>query len=315
MQNLTIQESHAYDHMSLVRGGNFNLGTRIQEIISYLPAVGTPRNARNSSVVLSVPGGGVVVDAAEFLITDAEGDVDTYLFSTDSEKIYSGGEIVVDLTAYAVKASTTLTLAVQPTSGDTFTIGSEVYTFVPVGTDTAENEISIGANLAEAKANALASINGTGQYSVAHPLVKASAFVGNVSTITARAGGVAGNAIVSTETFAAEGNVFAGAALASGADATIDNAFTALVAAITANENSVISALKTGANEITFSAKIAGISGDDIMIDSTPLASGVDGTVGVAGKVMLDASYIYLCISANLISGKNWRRISLGTVY
>lgn len=48
---------------------------------------------------------------------------------------------------------------------------------------------------------------------------------------------------------------------------------------------------------------------------ATPLSGGVDGTVGDAGDILFDASYIYQCIAANTIADANWRRITLGAVF
>lgn len=47
----------------------------------------------------------------------------------------------------------------------------------------------------------------------------------------------------------------------------------------------------------------------------TTLAGGVDGTVGVQGQQYVGASYIYTAIADNTIADKNWRRVSLGSVY
>jgi len=44
----------------------------------------------------------------------------------------------------------------------------------------------------------------------------------------------------------------------------------------------------------------------------TPLANGVNGTVGVASEMLIDENYIYRCVAANTINGQNWRRIALG---
>jgi len=45
------------------------------------------------------------------------------------------------------------------------------------------------------------------------------------------------------------------------------------------------------------------------------LAGGVNGTVGAAGAMLYDTSYLYVASAANLVSGKNWRRITLGSAY
>jgi hypothetical protein len=106
------------------------------------------------------------------------------------------------------KAAGTLTVDTQPTIGDTFTIGGIVYTFTAVVDADTEGEVSIGANVAGAKLAIVAAINGTDGFNNPHPAVTASAFSGDVTTITARIPGEAGDAIGTTETFTAGTNIF-----------------------------------------------------------------------------------------------------------
>ena len=114
-------------------------------------------------------------------------------------------------------AAVNLTVDTLPTAGDTFTLGTKVFTFVASGAD-ADGEVNVGANLAAAQANIVAAINGTDGWNVAHGLVSAGAFAANVSNIRARISGVAGNSIASTETFTAVTNIFAAATLLLGVD-------------------------------------------------------------------------------------------------
>lgn len=108
----------------------------------------------------------------------------------------------------AVAAVGTLTLAAQPTAGDTMTIGTKVYTFVANGTADANGEISVGTDLPSAKTALIAAVNGTDGFNVANTLASAGTFSTNDLPITARTKGVAGSAIVTTETFTNAGNVF-----------------------------------------------------------------------------------------------------------
>lgn len=73
-------------------------------------------------------------------------------------------------------------------------------------------------------------------------------------------------------------------------------------------------------------AKVAGTAAHAITVAETfnsasnlfshdHLQNGVDGTVGVAGQTMADASYLYVCSADNTVADKNWRRISLGSAY
>jgi hypothetical protein len=282
--------------------------------------VGTPVNAVNATKTLTISG--VVVDGEKVTIGS-----DVYEFAADAAQTVSAeGNIPVDIEANTTKSSGTLTLATQPTSGDTMTIGGKVYTFVPVGTDTADGEISVGTDLATAKANVIASINGVDGISEPNEFVSISEFTVNDATITALAGGVAGDAIATTETFAAPGNIFGAGTLSGGADCSATNAVTALVAAITASDTEGVGAEDGAGDTVVLTADVAGVSGNSITISetmtngafaggATTLSGGVDGTVGTLNQRMMDTSYEYRCIAANTISGKNWRRISLGSAY
>jgi len=44
---------------------------------------------------------------------------------------------------------------------------------------------------------------------------------------------------------------------------------------------------------------------------SGTLASGVNGTVGEMGNMKYDATYLYVCVADNDITGKNWRKVAL----
>lgn len=108
----------------------------------------------------------------------------------------------------AVAAVGTLTIAAQPTAGDTMTIGTTVYTFVAAGSADTAGEISVGTDLATAKTAIIAAINGTDSVNTAHTLVSAGTFTVNNLTITAKTKGVAGSSIATTETFTSASNVF-----------------------------------------------------------------------------------------------------------
>jgi hypothetical protein len=206
------------------------------------------------------------------------------------------------------------------------TIGSKVYTFVPDGTDTADGEVSIGTDLASAQAAIVAAINGTDQYNEAHPLVSAADFVGNDCAITALIGGTAGNSIVSTETFSAGTNIFSGANLSLGADVSASDAVQALVDSIESFDTQGVNSENGAGDTVVLTAVTAGEAGNLIELeetlangsfanDDTTLTGGVNGTVGSEHKFMVDSSYLYVCVAENTVSGKNWRRISLGSAY
>lgn len=119
----------------------------------------------------------------------------------------------------AIKAQGTLTLALQPSNGETFSIGSKTYTFLSTLANT-DGAIQIGASLAQTQKNVVAAINLTGvpgsQYASATSLnadVIAADPVGNNIILCAKVGGTAGNSIATTETMLGAGNQFDAATL------------------------------------------------------------------------------------------------------
>ncbi|UYA98692.1 putative major tail structural protein [Xanthomonas phage vB_Xar_IVIA-DoCa5] len=123
----------------------------------------------------------------------------------------------------AVAASNTLTLGTQPTAGDTMTIGAVTYTFVAAVDFDAAGEIAIGSTLAHTQQNIRNALEGDDGINTEHPTAVIGVFSTNVATVTAKTAGVAGNSIVTTETFTAGGNVFSSGTLAGGADAIPGN--------------------------------------------------------------------------------------------
>lgn len=316
MNNLTNTELSVMNNITRVLNPNVSLGNRIQEIIGYLGKEGTPTNAVSASAILSI--NGVVIDGETVTIGN-----DVYEFVADTAKTVSDGNIPVDISSDTTASYGSLTMSVQPTSGDTVTIGDKTYIFVPVGTDTADAEVSIGANLSDAQTNLVAAINGTDGISNPHPLVSASDFSSDICTITALIGGIAGDAIATTETFTSSSNVFGAATLGSGADCSASDAVTALVAAIIASDTGIISTDGTGdtvvltaspgkaGNNISVSTTMANASfGDGV----TAMSGGVDGTVSSGVQFMVDSDYLYICIGDNTTSGQNWRKVTLSTL-
>lgn len=108
----------------------------------------------------------------------------------------------------AVASQGTLTLAVQPTVGDTMTVGATTYTFTTDGTADEAGEIDVGADLADAKALVIAAINGTDGNNTANATVSAGSFTGDDLPLTAKTKGTAGDLIVTTETFDSASNLF-----------------------------------------------------------------------------------------------------------
>lgn len=76
--------------------------------------------------------------------------------------------------------------------------------------------------------------------------------------------------------------------------------------------------------EQTVAAKVKGTAAESIATTSVlangawgavTLENGVDGTVGVARQVVLDASYLYVCTATNTVADTNWRKVDLGSAY
>lgn len=317
MNNLTSTELQIMNNITKVFNPNVGLGNRIQEIIGYLGKEGTPTNASSASATLSISG--VVVDGETVTVGD-----DVYEFVADTAKTVSDGNIPVDISNDTTASYGSLTMSVQPTSGDTVTIGDKTYIFVPVGTDTADAEVSIGVNLSDAQANLVAAINGTDGISNPHPLVSAGDFSSDICIITALIGGVAGDTIATTETFTSSSNVFGAATLGSGVDCSAGDAVTALVKAITASDTQGITGTDGTGDTVVLAASV-GEAGNDISISTTmvnasfvdsvtALSGGVDGTVSSGVRFMVDNTYLYICIGENTASGQNWRKIALSAL-
>lgn len=326
MDALTTAEVKTLNGISQAREKHLLLGALLQTMISSQPKTGTPVNAVNAAMVLTLTG--VVIDGETVTINNPLiAGSDVYEFLADAAQTKTApGNIAVDIQDHAAKATRVLTVDTKPTSGDTMTIGTRVYTFVPVGTANGNNEISIGADLAAAQVNIVAAINGSDGVNVPNTQVRAADFAANACTLTALVGGTAANAIATTETFTAGTNVFAGATMTGGTDCAASDAITHLVAAIIASDTQGVGAADGAGDTIDLTADVAGASGNDIALAETlangeftaaavKMAGGVNGTVGVVGGPLIDASYLYLCVADNTVSGKNWRRISLGAAF
>jgi hypothetical protein len=318
---LTAEEKKVLNQISEQRDRHVFLGDLLES--GPFVSAGTPVKFVSASKALTVSG--VVVNGETITISNpALGHVrDRYEFRTDAAQLVSEvGNIPVDISAHAVKASVTLSVEAQPTSGDKMTLGTKEYTFVPVGTDTADGEISIGADLAAAQANIIAAVNGTDEFNEPHPLVTIGEFASDDAVITALIGGTVGNAIASTETFTHVDNHFSGALLSNGANCSIQNAVDHLVETVTDEDTQGVLAVDSTGGVVTFSAAEVGTEGNDITIAetmangafagaATKLSGGVNGTPVYDGKQMVDSSYLYIYVEAL----EDWRRLTLGSAY
>ena len=322
MNKLTALELKILNGISQRLNPTVKLGTKIDEIIDCVGATGTPVNAVSATATLAVTG--ISLHGETITINNpAVAGVDVYEFLADEAQVKSAPDnIPIDITDVTVKASGTLTVDTRPTAGDTLTIGTKTYIFVPVGTANSAGEISIGADLAGAQAAIVAAINGTDGVNAPHPKVTAAAFAANASVITALIGGTAGNAIATTETFTAATNIFAAATLGSGTNCTAVNTAIAIIAAILAHDTQGVTASAGSGNDVVLSADVAGVIGNAIVASKTmanatvtTFTGGVDGTVATGMKIMVDATYMYVCLTGNTKAEKNWRRVSLGSAY
>ena len=122
---------------------------------------------------------------------------------SQSGGIHAGGQLTVD---------------VNPSDGDTFTIGTQTYRIMD--TPAQANDIQREAALADTQANMVAAVSLTGTEGVeyyAGTTRNTSAFLrsfsSDIAEVVAIDGGVGGNSIATTETFAAGSNVFDAATL------------------------------------------------------------------------------------------------------
>lgn len=159
-----------------------------------------------------------------------------------SSAFLTSGNIAVDLSGGSTVASQgTLTIAEPLTIDDDMTIGATVYVF-KAGATAAAGEIGIGADEAATKIAIVAAINGTDGFNTANASVSASAFAGDVTTLTALEPGTVGDAVATTEAptgLTHASNIFNAVTLGTttaGVDPTAGEAITAFAAALLADE-------------------------------------------------------------------------------
>ncbi len=329
MNNLTTKELKIFNNLSRVQSPSVSLGDKIQEIIGAIHGTsGSPVNAVAAQATLNV--GGVVTHGETLGINNPlKAGEDRYVFMADeAQEPVVSTDIPVDVSAYTTASTINLTVDIQPIAGDKMIIGTKEYTFTAIGANDADGKISVEVDLDGAQAAIVAAINGTDGVNTPNPVAKASAFDAgtDICAITALVGGIAGNAIATTETFTAGTNVFAADKLAGGVDCLAANAITALVSAITASDTQGVGAIDGNGNTVVLTADVAGVDGNDIVVGAvmangtfanaaTELAGGINGTVGTAGEIHMDSSYVYIAIDDNAITDANWRRIEVGSVY
>nr|MBN1228884.1 hypothetical protein [Anaerolineae bacterium] len=273
--------SIAGTYQSTAPNGPYGIRYLLEQIAANLEAAELPDGiAQNPGQVASarIRIASAVQDAETVTI-----GTDVYEFDThDPARLAAATAIRVNVSGGStVQAQGTLTLDTQPTAGDTMTLGTKVYTFVPDGTANGDGEIDRGADLAAAKVNIVAAINGTDEINTPHPLVSAADFSSDDCVITALAGGTAGNSIPSTETFTAGTNVFDAETLGTttaGVDPTAGEASDALIAAINTSGTEDITAIDISANEVL-------LVGSEVGANTTALSetlAGANNTIDAA---------------------------------
>ena len=315
-RELTSVERRVLNNVSMEQNANVKLGEIISKILDNVQP-GTPVNAAYAAAALEVVG----ISHGETLTI---GD-DIYEVTAREDAVVAKGHIAIPVYDISTPAAGTLTMAVQPTAGDRITLGEKTYIFVPNGTDTADGEVSIGADLAGAQAALVAAVDGTDEFNSQNEDVKMAAFVADVATLEAIVAGVYGNTITTTSTFTSASNLFSGLTLINGADCSTANALVAIAAAVTDNDTQGVaaevhatedvvtfSALGEEANAIEVSTTMLNAS---FPVDTTSLSGGVNATESDTVRLMVDEDYLYVCTAPNTIAGTNWRRISLGEVY
>lgn len=316
-RELTSVERRVLNNVSMEQNANVKLGEIISGILDNVQP-GTPVNAEYAVAILGVES----ISHGETLTIGS----DIYEVTAREDAMVAEGHIAIPVYDISTPATGALTMAVQPTAGDTITIGGKTYIFVPNGTDTADGEVSIGADLAGAQAALVAAVNGTDEFNSQNEDVKMAAFVADVATLEAIVAGGYGNGITTTSTFTSASNLFSGMTLINGAncstvgariaiaDAVIDNDTQGVDAKVDEAEGGVMfAALGEEANAIEVSTTMT--DAGFIPADTTSLSGGVNATESSTVRLMVDRDYLYVCTAPNTIAESNWRRISLGDPY
>ncbi len=205
----------------------------------------------------------------------------------------SAGELTLPtIPVGAVKAAGELTLAVNPTNGDTITVGGTVYTFVTIdarGPAVGNSNVVIGATLAITKVNLVAAINLSGAFgteyssgTIVNASAVAAAFIGDLCIITALIAGTAGNSIVTVETFTSGSNLFDAATLGTEVTGVAGNTMNIGARTYTFV---AIGAFEVGAdNEISIGANVAATQANILAAMDLSGTAGIDYSTGMTAN-------------------------------
>lgn len=234
---------------------------------------------------------------------------------------FAFGFVDTDSTGVTFGASGNTTAGVAPAAGNiliTLTAagvaGSPLGVVIPIGA-TDYDAADVGALVRTALGNTAAitafyDVGGTGADIVLTALIPAVD------------DGTLAMAFTDTDT---TGTTFGSSTNTTGGVACIAaNAILAIDIAVAALDTQGVGSADAAGDTCKFTADVKGVLGNEIaciqnMVNATfgagLLSGGIDGTVGAIREIRMDTSYVYFLIAANLISGANWRRISLGSVY
>lgn len=282
---------------------------------------GTPVNAVSSQGTLTLTG--VVIDGETFIVGDE-------IFEIDTDGIVGGGNIAIDVSAFATASQGTLTVTGggnQIADGDTVTIDTKIYTFKTTLTPT-EGEILIGADDTAALLNLSNALDLAGaagvDYSVAaiHPTVTKISSDALTMIVEVRIPGTDGDSIVSTEVAAElswDGGGTLGTTVA-GVDCPAADADGVIVTDVSAG-SSLVTATQGGGTTVLMTVDIAGVAGN-AFVSTVAMANGsfgastlgdtvagVDGTIGAINKLLSDATNLYSATAANTIVDANWKKL------
>lgn len=102
--------------------------------------------------------------------------------------------------------------------------------------------------------------------------------------------------------------------------ATASAAVTALVAAITASDTQGVGAADGTGDVVNLTADVKGAAANSIATTTdctnatfaaAKLGNGVDGTVGLKGQIMVDASYIYVSTAVSTVAESHWEKVAI----
>jgi hypothetical protein len=288
--------------------------TPLVTLLDTVSVPGTPVRSVNATGTITLTSTGAL-DGDTLVVSGT-----TYEYRTNGT--LTPGRTKIDINAGSVAAAGTLTVAVQPTAGDTITIGGVGYLFISNGATPVAGQIRVGTNLSTAQANIVAAINGSDGVNAAHQtVVSEAAFSANASVITALIKGTGGNSIGSTSSFTSGSNHFDAVTLGTttaGANMSAANQCTAIINAMAADVNVV--ATQGGGTTVTLTAVTGGIyynsivtttSAHNTSFGSGTLTGGINGTSANAGEFYFDSSFLYIAKQNNTIQNSIWWKISI----